>query len=222
MPQVFADSLTSFLAFILSLTVHECAHAASAKWLGDRTAESEGRLTLNPVAHIDPIGTILMPILAIVLGAPILAWAKPVPVDPRRLRKGRLGSAIVAAAGPLSNLMMTLLFAGIYIIYTKNFGGLLKKGDFLFPLIDLSGAMVITNAVLFVFNFIPLPPLDGGSVFSNLLLPKSWGMRYEIFAERFGFMLLMMLSISGGLTWIHPLSSAVARGALRIAAAVSN
>jgi Zn-dependent protease len=149
-----------FLILLFSLSVHEAAHAWTADRLGDPTARQLGRITLNPLAHIDWIGTVLFPLIALISHVPLLGWAKPVPVDPRNLRTPRRDFALVAAAGPISNLILAVIAAVMFRIMFIN-GGTQAAVWF------AQGA--ILNITLAVFNLIPVPPLDGGNVAMGLL-----------------------------------------------------
>jgi Zn-dependent protease len=159
----FTFVLVSFVILIVSLTVHEAAHAWSADRLGDGTARELGRVSLNPVVHIDPIGTILFPLIAMITRLPVLGWAKPVPVNPQRLGPSwKSKFMLIAAAGPASNLVIALVLALVLraLPDAMRFGSL--TGNIL-------TAAVWTNVVLAVFNMIPVPPLDGGNVLAGLL-----------------------------------------------------
>ena len=136
---------------LLSMTLHEAMHAYASNWLGDDTAKAEGRLTLNPIAHIDPFLTLLLPLMLAVLGLPIFGGAKPVPFNPMRVRYGEVGAAIVGVAGPLTNFVLAFIFFAIYALSGMP-GGVL--GDFL-------SLAVLVNLGFFVFNMLPIPPLDG-------------------------------------------------------------
>ena len=139
---------------LVSMTLHEAMHAFVGYWLGDDTAKLEGRLTLNPIKHIDPFLTLLLPIMLAVVGAPVFGGAKPVPFNPARLRYDEWGAALVAIAGPLTNLLIAFVFFGIYALAdmpTGIFGAIL-------------GTAVTVNLGFFIFNMIPLPPLDGSRV----------------------------------------------------------
>jgi Zn-dependent protease len=178
-PTLVRELSLSLVPFILSLTVHEFAHAYIATRLGDGTARERGRLTLNPVAHIDPWGTLLLPTLGVVLGGfNFIAWAKPVPYDPSRFRQGvnrRVGSALVAAAGPLSNVLLALIACALLAGFQRADIGIWTASDATGETIVrptpwglLLVAMFQRNIALAVFNLLPFPPLDG-----HYLLPPA-------------------------------------------------
>jgi Zn-dependent protease len=184
--------------------LHEAAHALAAKLQGDRTAERLGRLTLNPVPHIDMLGTIILPLVMMMAGGGFFGWAKPVPVDERNLRNKRFGTAIVASAGPISNLVVSaLLIIGLQslTIMDGDFG----QGSLAYPFIELAKAMVWVNAILAFFNLVPLPPLDGGAVFSAFLTGRPKELYHE-FIEPYGSWILLALIITGGLRFVSVMS----------------
>ncbi|MFH2063436.1 MAG: site-2 protease family protein [bacterium] len=152
-------TLIALLALYVSLTVHEFSHALSAYLQGDRTAQRSGRLTLNPLAHIDPIGTVLVPLLGALSGFPLIGWAKPVPFNPYNLKNGRWGSVAVALAGPVSNFLQAFLFLGMLRLALGPLG--LPSQNLLVVFLFM---LVTINVVLGVFNFIPVPPLDGSKL----------------------------------------------------------
>lgn len=158
---------------ILSLTVHEFAHAAAARALGDRTAERQGRLTLNPISHIDPFGTLLLPALLVLGGGGFFfGWARPVPYDPGGFRRvsARLGTLLTAAAGPASNLLLAMVAAALL-------HAVVAPGSEQTPVVDLLLRMVVINVILALFNMIPMPPLDGSKVLL-MTFPRPVGRLY--------------------------------------------
>jgi len=169
----------SLLILLFSVVIHEVSHGYAALFLGDRTAEYEGRLTLNPIKHIDPIGTIAFPLLGLLFGGIIFGWAKPVPYNPYNLRNKRWGEAIVAFAGPLSNILLALIF-GLFIRFYIIPHDLISS-----PLGSLSVIIVLINITLALFNLVPVPPLDGSKILSSFLPQGAVKVRESI--ERFGF-----------------------------------
>jgi len=190
---------------VLSLSFHEAAHAWTANRLGDPTARVLGRLTLNPVRHIDLIGTVVFPLVAMVSGIPLIGWAKPVPVDMRHLREPRRDFAIVAAAGPISNLLLAAAAAVIY-------RGLAATSDASAAATVTSEALrfvVLINTLLAVFNMIPVPPLDGGNVLMGLVPER---VAHTIgWLRPYGFMILYVLMFSG---WLYQATWPVSRALL--------
>lgn len=185
--------LVSLLVLVLSLTVHEAAHAWSADRLGDPTARLLGRLSLNPAVHVDPIGTVLFPLLSVLApGLPVIGWAKPVPVDLSQFRAPRRDFALVALAGPVSNLALALGAAGLLdIVVRVAEAGVAIPG----AVVTLLLVVVVMNVMLAVFNLIPIPPLDGGNVLMGLL-PEA-GVRMLERVRPYGFVLLYGLMLTG-------------------------
>ncbi len=200
--------IISIVILIYSAILHEIAHGLVAYRLGDPTAKLRGRLTLNPIPHIDPFMSILMPLILIISGSPIIfGGAKPVPVDPFNLRDGRKDMALVSLAGPLTNLLLAIL-AGIFIhifFPGSGFFEVMKHGI---------GGMVLANIVLLnlilaIFNLIPIPPLDGSKVFS-LLLPPKQAAAYMSLGSIGMFILIMLLFFPiGGFSLMNIVSSLV-------------
>lgn len=193
----------AFAILIASLTFHEAAHAWTANKLGDPTARMLGRLSLNPTVHVDLIGTIVFPLIAIVTGFPLIGWAKPVPVDMRNLQHPRRDFAIVAIAGPISNLVLAAAGALIFTLWGANAATatneLIATGLIRF---------VLLNVLLAVFNLLPIPPLDGGNVLMGIL-PESLAQLVDTLRP-WGFILLYVLMLSGMLAAIiFPVQRAV-------------
>ncbi len=189
-PDLFSIAVP-ILIVLLSLTVHEAAHAWSADKLGDPTARLLGRISLNPIVHIDVIGTIVLPLMAAISNFPIIGWAKPVPVNISRLRRHRQDFMLVAAAGPASNILIAIVAAILMrVVPQVSFGDspYLDTHEVLFH----AGAI---NIFLAVFNLIPIPPLDGGNVLAGLL-PASAAAALDS-VRPFGFILLYVLMFSG-------------------------
>lgn len=182
---------------IFAITIHEVAHGWVASWFGDHTARLLGRLTLNPLKHIDPLGTILVPGLMLMVSNFVFGWAKPVPVDPRNLRNPRRDLALVSVAGPLTNLLMAFGWALITKLSLH-----LSQSDIGFakPLMLMGTAGVMINIVLAVLNLIPLPPLDGGKVLMSLLPRRT--AYYLSMLEPYSFFILILLLITGVLSAI--------------------
>ncbi|MDD3480756.1 MAG: site-2 protease family protein [Patescibacteria group bacterium] len=170
-------------ALFVSITVHEFMHAWTANYLGDPTAKALGRVSLNPIAHIDPIGTVLLPLVMVLTTGFVFGWAKPVQINPNNFRNYRVGQALTAIAGPFANLVMILLFTAIYKLMPES--GLFSI--FLIILIEL-------NVVLMVFNLIPVPPLDGSKVL-YMFLPFETIRKLEMYGP---FILLPLLIFFGG------------------------
>ncbi|HET8645494.1 MAG TPA: site-2 protease family protein [Vicinamibacteria bacterium] len=194
-----AIGLTSFVVLLFSLSFHEAAHAWMASRLGDETARREGRISLNPLVHIDPVGTLLFPLLQIFTGVALLGWAKPTPYEPRnfdRRHSMRVGHMLVAGAGPLSNLVLALVFTAVLFAIVRS--GLAETPEH--PLVMLVAVAVPMNVGLALFNLIPIPPLDGSKV-ASYGLPGRLGDRYDRVMEPYGFLILLgvcMLPLFGG------------------------
>jgi Zn-dependent protease len=185
------DALPSLAVLILSLSFHEAAHAWAANRLGDPTARQLGRLTLNPLAHIDWIGTVVFPLIAFLSGVPLIGWAKPVPVDARNLQHPRRDFALVALAGPVSNLFLATLFAIAFEILAKTTGYVNSGGQILMLAIML-------NVLLAVFNLFPVPPLDGGNVLMGIVPLRT--ARAINWLRPYGFVIIYALMLTGVLS----------------------
>ncbi len=199
------DYVIFFLIFILSGSIHEFAHAFSAYRQGDETARANGRMTINPLYHIDIFGSIIFPVILILTNAGILfGWMKPVPVNTSNLRRPESGNAIVSFAGPFSNLMLAVLLGLAYKIITITDPSLLMIADgsslSILGLILYYG--IVINFVLMMFNLLPVPPLDGGHIV-RFFLPSSWKSGWDkLYAV--GPILLVIVLFTGVLSYIQP------------------
>lgn len=181
------------IVLIFSIMIHEIAHGAMALRLGDDTAQKMGRLTLNPLKHIDPIGSIILPLMLLIFRSPFLiGWAKPVPYNPNQLKNPRSGSVWVALAGPLSNIILAVFFGLILRFFTL-------PEEF----VALIVIIVYINLLLAVFNLVPVPPLDGSKLLFYLIPDRYF--HIKIWLEQFGFLILLLLVFSGALQWLAPI-----------------
>jgi Zn-dependent protease len=214
MTQTLTLALVLIPALVIAIVFHEVAHGYAAKALGDPTASERGRLTLNPIAHVDPVGTLLVPGALALLGGPVFGWAKPVPVNKRRLANPRFGMMAVAAAGPGSNFVLAALGAvllGLTMPAGLGFGGDTEAGAVL--LVDPTGAVqwlasglfyfILINTFLALFNLLPIPPFDGSHIVGGLLparLRAPWEKLQGV-----GMVLVLVLVASSwvfGTTWL--------------------
>ena len=193
--EMVARGAILFPPFLLALCVHEYAHGWAAKKFGDTTAEDMGRLTLNPIAHADILGTVVLPLFGLMGGGVLFGWAKPVPVDTRNLKNPRKEMFWIAFAGPLSNLIMAVFGALAFVLSTKylhvSFSG---------AVFSMLQFFVIINCVLFVFNMIPVHPLDGGKILERFI-PYKWNQLLEQYQRQL-FIGLMIFLFMGGFTYL--------------------
>ena len=194
LPSLTRTLALDLLVMVLSLSVHECAHAWVAYRLGDDTAEREGRMSLSPASHIDPLGTLLIPALNLLLANfGFIGWARPTPVSPLRFRPkvpARAGMALVAAAGPMSNFLLAVLALGAFAVMQHTGVGLWDESGRTTGVAALVSAMFQINVGLMVFNFLPIPPLDG-----SRLLPQSMDQLKETLAPYSLWILLLIINI---------------------------
>jgi Zn-dependent protease len=189
----------SLVVLAFSLSFHEMAHAWTALRLGDHTAYDEGRVSMNPVVHVDPIGTILLPLLSVILtlsgvAAPLIGWAKPVPISIRRLAHPRRDVILIALAGPLSNVLLAVVTAIAVRLFWPSLSELSPQISE--PARLILGSALMTNLALFLFNLVPIPPLDGGRIVSNLL-PLRSGLAFDGVVGVYGGIILMVLVFTG-------------------------
>lgn len=197
-------SLLMIPVFLFSITLHEFSHALSAKLAGDDTATYMGRLTLNPIAHVDIFGTLILPIFSILTNIPAIGWAKPVPVDPRKFKE-RYWDIIVSAAGPLSNLLLVILAGlllkiGIMLGFNQGtplrifFNATSPNSPFqIFFIIMIF--FININIILLFFNLIPIPPLDGSHILFHNVRPGTLRGAIYMFLQQYGFMILILLFV---------------------------
>ncbi|MCX7917272.1 MAG: site-2 protease family protein [bacterium] len=193
MIKTITETLIFVVILLFSVILHEVAHGYAALRNGDPTAKYMGRLTFNPIPHIDPIGTILLPFLLVILKFPILIGvAKPVPINPYYFRNYKVGMITVGLSGPISNILFGIILSFLYKFFSKS-----VLGEFL-----LIASFI--NFILAFFNLIPIPPLDGSRVIT-VLLPYNLRLFYERI-ERYGIFIVLFLAMTGFLNWLSPLS----------------
>ncbi len=184
------DIGTWLIPLTIAIVFHEVAHGRVAKMFGDNTASERGRLSLNPIRHVDPIGTVILPMILAISGAPVFGWAKPVPINPNRLRNPRWHMVLVAAAGPASNILLAIVAAFVFALILKATGGL---GDAMGPQFIAANFQnfIVINLFLAVFNMIPIPPFDGSKVFAGFL-PDGLRQRFQRL-DRYAFAFIIIL-----------------------------
>ncbi len=222
-----AETVVFFGALIVAVILHEISHGVVALWFGDDTAKRAGRLTLNPIPHIDPFGSIILPAMGALTGIPVIGWAKPVPVNPARLRKPRQQMLFVSLAGPATNFLLAaigaatahLLFRQLDPGLRSALANLPSQYSILNALSDLPIGLVIAYSFAFVniflglFNLIPIPPLDGSAIF-ELFMPEAWRPRYYQLRP-YGLLVLFALVFWAGIIerilppFLHVLDSIV-------------
>jgi len=199
-PEHIALGLTTYVVLLFSLSFHESAHAWMAWKLGDETALRLGRVSLNPIVHIDPVGALLFPLIQIFTNVPLLGWAKPTPYNPANFRRDvsmRTGHVLVAAAGPVSNFLLALVFTGVLVVLVR--GGLVQSRDSFLLTLTVLGIQL--NVLLALFNLVPIPPLDGSKV-ASFGLRGELGDKYDRVVGPYGFVILMVLLMSGALSYV--------------------
>jgi Zn-dependent protease len=192
--------LISLPILIFSVVIHELAHAWVARREGDNTAYMLGRITLNPIPHLDPLGSVLLPGVMALMGGPILGWAKPVPVNPRNFRNYKRGDILVSLAGVTANLLLAVLFTLLLAATLAAARAFPEQVATWGILVSMFQVGVFINFLLMLFNLLPIPPLDGSHVIVYLL-PVRWAMRYRELG-RYGMLILFALLFLGGFTFL--------------------
>ena len=181
---------------LFSLTIHEMAHAVTADWYGDPTARRLGRISLNPLVHLDPVGSFMLPLLGFFAGGFVFGWAKPVPVNTANLKNHRRDFLVIAAAGPASNILLAI---GASVLLGAVPGGLGASEGIAGALATVGFNMLQLNLLLAVFNMLPIPPLDGGNVLAGLL-PETMAAGYDRLIRPYGFLILIVFMATG---WLY-------------------
>lgn len=205
--QMIAYYICSILAFVPAIVLHEVAHGFAAYKLGDPTAKHAGRLSLNPLKHIDPFGTVILPLILMIANAPIFGYAKPVPYNPRYFKDKRKGDLIVGLAGPGANLAQALAAAVVaWVLYPAAVnGGLLGNDAFAYFYALFLPMYALVNLYLLFFNILPIPPLDGSSIFAFLMPERHLGTYYKV--EQYAMpVLLLLLFIVPYVSPVNPIS----------------
>lgn len=202
MPPIIASLFIQFPLLLFSITIHEYFHGVVAERRGDDTARLLGRLTLNPIAHIDLFGTILLPVIAMISGFPLFGWAKPVPINPLRLYSPKSDMMYIGIAGPLANFSLAVASALLLKF--------IRSTEMLVLFAPIASYLMVINVILGVFNLIPVPPLDGSHIIGGIL-PREMFYRYERMAP-YGFIIIIFLLYSGILNAIlMPIVSLILR-----------
>jgi Zn-dependent protease len=198
-PEQIAQGIISYVVLLFSLSVHESAHGWMALRMGDDTAASQGRVSLNPLVHLDLVGTVLIPLAQFFspYGRFLIGWAKPTPVSAHNFRKLAQGHLLVAGAGPASNMLLAAIFTcGLFVVVRAG-----VAADSLGPLVEILKTGIVMNIGLAVFNLVPLPPLDGSWI-ASWGLPRNLAVHYDRIMEPYGQWILLALFVTGGLNWI--------------------
>jgi Zn-dependent protease len=196
------EIILQLAVFAVAISVHESAHAWMADRLGDPTARYQGRISLNPIRHIDPIGTIIFPVILAFIGGPVFGWAKPVPVDPYNFRNPRKDNLLVSAAGPVSNILTAT--AGILVFLILKDFGIINLSGYAQPGVKIAVFfflyLILINIFLAIFNLIPVPPLDGSGILEGVLSGEA--LRFYEKMRPYGFIILLAIIYTGALNLI--------------------
>jgi Zn-dependent protease len=197
-PQKILEIVIQVVVLLFAVSFHESAHGYVAMKCGDNTARDLGRITMNPIKHLDPIGSVLFPAVLAFSGLPVFGWARPVPVSLRGVRNPRRANLLVSAAGPVSNLILAVAFAMAFRLV--NLSPIPSKASPLYPLSLVFGLSVLVNVSLAIFNLLPIPPLDGFGVVESLAPPAA--IPAVMWLRRFGFVILIVMMFTGMLGFV--------------------
>ncbi len=198
-PRALLQVVIQIAVLLFAVSVHESAHGWMALRCGDTTARDLGRITLNPVRHLDLFGSLLVPLVLALAHAPVFGWAKPVPISLRGVRNPRRANLLIAAAGPVSNLLVASCSAAAFLAL-KAFAPIGERGSLVVPLLQVTFLSVLINVTLALFNLVPIPPLDGFGVVESLVPPRF--LRAVIWLRRYGFILLVVALFTGALGYV--------------------
>lgn len=193
-PEKILEIVIQIVVLLFAVSFHESAHGWVAMKCGDNTARDLGRITMNPLKHLDPFGSLLFPALLAFSGLPVFGWARPVPVSLRGVRNPRRANLLVSAAGPLSNLLLAAVF-GVAVVLVKRSYSFDGNRDILGPLFIIAASSVLVNVSLAVFNLLPIPPLDGFGVVESLA--PATALPAVLWLRRFGFLILVVMMFTG-------------------------
>jgi Zn-dependent protease len=199
-PQDLFSTVVQVAVLLFAVSVHESAHGLVALKFGDTTARDLGRISLNPIRHIDLVGSILLPAILAFSGAPVFGWAKPVPINLSGVKNPRKANFFVSAAGPLSNMAIALTFSVLLVVMGPFFRGHSDPASLWIPILLVVVYSVAVNVSLALFNLLPIPPLDGFGVLESLIPARFY--KVTEWMRRFGFIILFVAVLSGGLRYI--------------------